>query len=135
MTLLIIYGPFLYGVNLKLFLTCLIFAKFDNHALQDLYATHGLLRFSCPYMSQQNGKAERTVNDIVHTLLFQDSMPPKFWVESLHMATYLLNKLPTKAIFVVCLSVALFSTTPSYTQLRTFGCLCYPNIASTMPHK
>jgi hypothetical protein len=38
------------------------------------------------------------VNDIVRTLLFQASMPSKYWVESLYTATYLLNRLPTKAL-------------------------------------
>jgi hypothetical protein len=56
--------------------------EFDNHSLHDLSATHGiLLLFSCPYTSPQNGKAECIiciVNDIVRTLLFQASMPPKF---------------------------------------------------------
>jgi hypothetical protein len=34
---------------------------------------------SCPYTSQQNGKAERTIrttNNVIRTLLFQASMPP-----------------------------------------------------------
>jgi hypothetical protein len=34
---------------------------------------------SCPYTSQQNGKAERilrTTNNVIRTLLFQASMPP-----------------------------------------------------------
>lgn len=41
--------------------------EFDNHTLRDFYSAHGiLLRLSCPYTSQQNGKAERilrTLND------------------------------------------------------------------------
>jgi histone deacetylase 1/2 len=86
--------------------------EFDNRALQDLSTTHGvLLRFSCPYTSPQNGKAERiirTVNDIVRTLSIQASMPPKFWVEALHAATYVLNRLPTKASTAPCPYFALF---------------------------
>jgi hypothetical protein len=37
--------------------------------------------FSCPYTSQQNGKAERiicTLNNITRTLLIQASMPPHY---------------------------------------------------------
>jgi hypothetical protein len=89
--------------------------EFDNRSLHDLAATHSIhIRFSCPYTSQQNGKAERvirTVNDIARTLLFQASMPPKFWVESLHAATYLLNRLPTSA------TITLAPTSPSTTLL------------------
>jgi hypothetical protein len=113
--------------------------EFDNHALHSLAAAHGiLLHFSCPYTSPQNGKAERiirTINDIVCTLLFQAHMPTTFWVESLHTATYLLNRIPNKAISAPCPFFALFSVIPTYSHIRTFGCLCYPNTAATMPHK
>jgi transposase InsO family protein len=76
--------------------------EFDNAKLHSLAAAHGIhIRFSCPYTSQQNGKVERvirTVNDIMRPLLFQASLPPHFWVEALHHATHLLNRLPTKTI-------------------------------------
>jgi histone deacetylase 1/2 len=91
--------------------------EFDNRSLHDFASTHGIhVRFSCPYTSQQNGKAERvirTVNDIARTLLFQASMPPKFWAESIHAATYLLNRLPTTATTASCPFTALYSTSPS----------------------
>ncbi|VFQ62925.1 unnamed protein product [Cuscuta campestris] len=60
-----------------------------------------LSRFSCPYTSQQNGRAERTIrtlNNTVRTLLFQANLPPHFWVEALHMATHLFNILPTTTL-------------------------------------
>ncbi|XP_039815175.1 uncharacterized protein LOC120678083 [Panicum virgatum] len=47
--------------------------EFDTIALRTLLADHGVLfRLSCPYTSQQNGKAERilcTLNDCARTLL------------------------------------------------------------------
>jgi histone deacetylase 1/2 len=56
--------------------------EFNNAKLHSLAAAHGIhIRFSCPYTSQQNGKAERvirTINDIVRPLLFQASLPPCF---------------------------------------------------------
>ena len=113
--------------------------EFDNAKLHSLAAMHGIhVRFSCPYTSQQNGKAERiirTVNDIVRSLLFQASLPPRFWVEALHHATHVLNRLPTKTISAPSPYFALHNTHPDYSSLRIFGCLCYPNSASTMPHK
>jgi histone deacetylase 1/2 len=64
--------------------------------------THGaILRMSCPYTSQQNGRAERilrTINNIVRSLLFQASLPPAYWADTLHTATYLLNHHPTKIL-------------------------------------
>jgi hypothetical protein len=93
---------------------------------------------SCPYTSLQNGKAERmihTTNDIMRSLLFQASLPARYWAESLYTATYILNLLPTKAISAPTPYFALFGTTPSYAHLRVFGCACYPNTSATTPHK
>ena len=51
--------------------------EFDNAAVRALLASHGsVLRLSCPYTSQQNGKAERTLrmlNDSLRSLLFHAS--------------------------------------------------------------
>jgi hypothetical protein len=46
-------------------------------------AAHDIaFHLSCSYTSPQNYKAEhilRTLNNLVHTLLIQASMPPKYW--------------------------------------------------------
>lgn len=69
--------------------------EFDNSFMHQFAATHGIqLRFSCPYISQQNSKAERmirTTNEVVRSLLFQAHLPPSFWVEALTTATHILN--------------------------------------------
>ncbi|GJU20387.1 ribonuclease H-like domain-containing protein [Tanacetum coccineum] len=96
------------------------------------------MRFSCPYTSEQNDKAERTirtVNNIIRTLLFQASLPPKYWVEALNMAVHVLNLLPTTTLSLRAPFEVLFGFSQTYTRLRVFGCLCYPNISSTTQHK
>ena len=40
----------------------------------------------------------RTINNVVRTLLFHSHLPPTYWVEAIHMASHLLNLLPSKAI-------------------------------------
>jgi hypothetical protein len=40
----------------------------------------------------------RTINNIVRFLLFQASLPPAYWADTLHTATYLLNRHPTKTL-------------------------------------
>ncbi|GJR24574.1 ribonuclease H-like domain-containing protein [Tanacetum coccineum] len=106
--------------------------EFDNNALHQLFASNGItIRFSCPKTSQQNGKFKRmihTINNLIRTLLFQAHLPPTFWVEALHMAAYLLNILPSTAIQNEIPHTRLFKTTPNYTDLRVFGCLCYPHL-------
>jgi hypothetical protein len=93
---------------------------------------------SCPYTTPQNIKIEHmicTTNDVMCSLLFQASLSARYWVESLHAATYLLNLLPTKTISAPSPHFTLFGTTPSYAHLRVFGCSCYPNTSATAPYK
>ena len=121
------------------FLQCDNGCEFDNTRNREFFLHHGILpRFSCPYTSSQNGKAERslrTINDILRTLLIQASMPPKFWVEALRHATYLLNICPTTKCPKFSPYKSLFLASPPYDSLRTFGCLCFPNLSATTPHK
>jgi hypothetical protein len=113
--------------------------EFDNTTARSFFLSCGVqLRMSCPYTSPQNGKAERmirTTNDVMRTLLLQASLPARFWAESLHTATYLLNLLLSMASPAPAPHHALFGTPPRYDHLRVFGCACYPNTAATSPHK
>ncbi|GKB87100.1 ribonuclease H-like domain-containing protein [Tanacetum coccineum] len=111
--------------------------EFDNNSLHELFATNGIqFCFSCPRTSQQNGKSERmirTINNVVRSLLFQARLPLEYWVEALLTAAYLLNILPSTSINNDIPYTKLFNKPPSYTHLRTFGCLCYPY--TFPPHK
>lgn len=94
--------------------------------------------FTCPYTSPQNGKAERiihTINNMIRTNLLHASLPPHFWHHDLSFTTYLLNILPSNAIRNKTPTEILYLRKPTYSHLRTFGCLCYPNIYFTTPHK
>jgi hypothetical protein len=77
----------------------------------------------------------RTTNDVMRTLLIQASLPPRFWAESLHTATYLLNRLQSTASPAPTPHHALFGTPPRYDHLQVFGCACYPNTSATASHK
>lgn len=53
------------------------------------------------YSPQQNGVAERrnrTLMDMVRSMLKDKKMPDKFWAEATFTAAYLQNRLPTKAL-------------------------------------
>jgi hypothetical protein len=85
--------------------------------LPQLLVSSSLLMRVRVQLLTQNGKAERiihTTNDVMRSLLFQASLPARYWAESLHAATYLLNLLPTKAISAPSPHFALFGTTPTY---------------------
>ncbi|KAJ9565218.1 hypothetical protein OSB04_001184 [Centaurea solstitialis] len=113
--------------------------EFNNQPLLDFFKTHGIkMRFSCPYTSPQNGKVERiirTINNTLRTSLIQASLPPKFWVEALLSSVHTFNLLPSTTIQYKTPFEVLFGFSPTYSHLRVFGCLCYPNTAPTAPHK
>jgi hypothetical protein len=72
---------------------------------------------SCPYTSPKNDKSKRiiyTTNDVVCSLLFQASLPTRYWVYNLHATTYIINLLSNKTILAPSLHVVLFITTSSY---------------------
>ncbi|KAD6454414.1 hypothetical protein E3N88_09120 [Mikania micrantha] len=113
--------------------------EYNNTSFHSFCAQNGMLfRFSCPHTSSQNGKAERkirSINNIIRTLLTQSSVPPTFWHHALQMATYLLNILPSKIKGHQTPTYLLYHKRPTYTHLRTFGCLCYPLISSNTINK
>jgi histone deacetylase 1/2 len=113
--------------------------EYDSTAMRSFLANHGaVLRLSCPYTSQQNGKAERvlrTLNDCVRTMLIHSGAPLSFWAEALQTAAYLLNRRPCRATGTTTPHDLLLGVPPRYDELRVFGCLCYPNTTSTSAHK
>ena len=118
---------------------CDLGGEFDNLAFKTFAQQNRMLfRFSCPQNSSQNGRAERMIrrlNDIIRALLIHANLPPSFWVEALHTATYLHNILPTKRLNFYTPTFALYLRHPDYEHLRVFGCACYPNTSATQPHK
>ncbi|KAI3764159.1 hypothetical protein L2E82_14162 [Cichorium intybus] len=113
--------------------------EFDNQTFHQFCSQKGIqFRFSCPYTSPQNGKAERkirSINNILRTLLMHSKVPSYFWHHALQHATYLLNILPSKLLHNLTPTHLLYNLQPTYTHLRTFGCLCYPLNPSSTIHK
>ena len=99
--------------------------EFDNSTSRAFFLSHNVqLRMSCPYTSSQNGKAERmirTANDIVRTLLLQASLPGRFWAESLHTSTCLLNRIPSAACPAPTPHHALFGTPLAMITFESLG--------------
>ncbi|XP_073367956.1 uncharacterized protein [Aegilops tauschii subsp. strangulata] len=91
--------------------------EFDNVAVRNLLASHGtIFRLTCPYTSQQNGRAERvirTLNDCVRTLLFHSYVPPRFWPDALATASLLINIRPCRSRWNYTPHQLLFGAVPS----------------------
>lgn len=76
-----------------------------------------------------------TINDLVGTLLIQAHMPHSFWVETLNTAVQTLNILLSSSIQNFIPFTRLHNLPVTYSHLRVFGYLCYPNTLPTSPHK
>jgi transposase InsO family protein len=74
--------------------------EFDNSASRAFFAANGIaLRLTCPYTSQQSGRAERvlrTLNDGTQSTSLQASLPSSFWPDALLTSSYLLNRRPCR---------------------------------------
>lgn len=70
--------------------------------IHQLCSQQGILsRFSCPYTSAQNGRAERKHRHVVEnglTLLAQAAMPLSYWWDAFLTAVFLINSLPTSVL-------------------------------------
>ncbi|GKV40300.1 hypothetical protein SLEP1_g47962 [Rubroshorea leprosula] len=127
-----------FGARIKAF-QCDNGREYDNANFATYFQTNGIhLRSSCPSTPQQNGKAEwmnRTIINMVRSLLFQANLPSEFWVEALYVAIHLINILPCSRLHFSTPHEVLSGTVPSYNHLRPFGCACYPNLSATAAHK
>ena len=95
-------------------------------------------RVSCPHTHQQNGAVERKHRHIVETglaLLSHASIPLRFWDDAFQTTCYLINRLPQPLLKNISPFEKLFHTTPEYNFLKTFGCVCWPNLRPYNSHK
>ncbi|KAG7558923.1 Ribonuclease H-like superfamily [Arabidopsis thaliana x Arabidopsis arenosa] len=108
-------------------------------SLKAYFAENGIIhQTSCVYTPQQNGRVERKhrhILNIARSLLFQAALPTSFWGESVLTAAYLINRTPTPVLDGKTPYEILYSTSPTYDQLRVFGSLCFAKKQSARSDK
>ncbi|MCI13909.1 copia-type polyprotein, partial [Trifolium medium] len=86
---------------------------------------------TAPYTPQHNGLAERrnrTVLNMVRSMIREKSLPSYLWGEAASTAVYILNKCPTKRLTKSVPEEIWSGRKPTVKHLRVFGALCYSHI-------
>ena len=76
--------------------------EYLDNEFEDYLLEHGIVsQLTAPGTPQQNGVAERrnrTLLDMVRSMMSYSSLPPSFWGYALHTAIYILNVVPSKSV-------------------------------------
>ncbi|KAJ0534271.1 putative RNA-directed DNA polymerase [Helianthus annuus] len=103
--------------------------EFVSNRMTSFYTQEGiLLETTCPHTPQQNGVVERKHRHLLETtraLMFQASLPKKFWGECVLAASYIINCLPSKVTSNKTPYEIMFREKPDYSRMRILGCLAY----------
>nr|GEY28217.1 retrovirus-related Pol polyprotein from transposon TNT 1-94 [Tanacetum cinerariifolium] len=95
---------------------------------------NGIRRFlTAPYSPQQNGVVERknrTILNMVRTMLKTKKMPKEFWAEAVDCAVYLLNRCPSKSLDYKTPQEAWNGLKPTVSHLWVFGSIAYVHVLS-----
>jgi transposase InsO family protein len=86
---------------------------------------HGIVaQYTMPGSPDQNGVAERrnrTLMDMVRSMMCSSGLPKSLWIEALKTAAYILNRVPTKTVLKT--PFELFKGwKPSLRHVRVWGC-------------
>ena len=94
--------------------------------LQEFCKNNGITHvFSSPYAPNQNGVAERfnrTMIEMVSSMLSDSLLPAYLWGEALHTANYLKNRSPHASVERKTPEEAWSKRKPSVKHLKAFGC-------------
>ena len=106
--------------------------EFTSNGFKEYCKMNGIKRqLTAAYTPQQNGVAERknrTVMNMVRSLLVEKNVPRKFWAEAVNWAFYVLNRCPTSSVKEMTPVEAWCGVKPAVGHLRVFGCIAYAHV-------
>eukprot|EP00737_Agarophyton_chilense_P003002 gb/GEZJ01003471.1/.p1 GENE.gb/GEZJ01003471.1/~~gb/GEZJ01003471.1/.p1 ORF type:complete len:730 (-),score=111.20 gb/GEZJ01003471.1/:63-2252(-) len=104
--------------------------EYLSHRFTKELERHGIEhQRTVPYNPQQNGLAERfnrTLMDLVRSMLCHKKLPKHFWAEALNVAVYVRNRVTCKALPSSVTPYELWhGQKPDVSNLRVFGSRCW----------
>ena len=103
--------------------------EFNSNEFNDFCKQSGIKRqLTTAYTPQQNGVVERknrTVMNMVRSMLSNKNIPKTFWPEAMNWTIYVLNRCPTLAVKDVTPGEAWSGVKPSIDHFRVFGCIAH----------
>ena len=103
--------------------------EFTSHEFNTFCNDNGIRRhLTAPYTPQQNGVVERrnrTLMEMTRSILKAMGVPNYLWGEAVRHATYLINRVPTRALSNQTPYECLKGRKPSVSHIRVFGCTAY----------
>lgn len=103
--------------------------EFTSHDFNNFCSNNGIKRhLTAPYTPQQNGVVERrnrTLMEMTRSILKAMGVPNYLWGEANRHATYLINRVPTRALSNQTPYECLKGKKPSISHIRVFGCMAY----------
>ncbi|CAJ2654342.1 unnamed protein product [Trifolium pratense] len=109
--------------------------EFTSLEFNDFCSSQGIKRqLTAAYTPQQNGVAERknrTILNMVRSMISCRGVPKSFWPEAVKWATYVMNRSPTLAVKDVTPEEAYSGVKPSVHHFRIFGCLAHAHVPDT----
>ncbi|KAL6321847.1 hypothetical protein AAG906_035546 [Vitis piasezkii] len=106
--------------------------EFNSEEFNEFCRQCGIKRqLTIAYTPQQNGVAERknrTVMNMVRSMLSEKKIPKTFWPEAVNWTMYVLNRSPTVAVKNVTPEEAWSGVKPTVEHFRVFGCVAHVHV-------
>ncbi|CAI8588309.1 unnamed protein product [Vicia faba] len=106
--------------------------EYTSTAFMKYCEEQGIRRFlNAAYSPQQNGVAERknrTILDMVRSMLKRKNMSKEFWVEAVQCAIYVQNRCPHLKLGDLTPQEAWSGRKPTMSHFKVFGSVAYAHV-------
>jgi transposase InsO family protein len=106
--------------------------EYLSNSFNEFCSKEGIKRqLTAAYTPQQNGVSERknrTLLNMVRSMINEKKVPKQFWPEAVKWATYVMNRSPTLNVKNMTPEEAWSGVKPSVHYFRVFGCIAHVHI-------